>query len=126
MQSQALLACYLKALRFFQTHGFKKDEAIALAKAERNLPFIALDARERILHASFALVRDFPPRIPCVWCDGSGFIPETGVLCRTCKGAGESLSKTVCETCLGCGDSLDTPPNDADCPDCNGHGFVSE
>jgi DnaJ-class molecular chaperone len=103
MQSQALLSCYLKALRFFQSHGFKKTEAIALAKAERNLPFIALDTNERIKNAQQTLT--------CVWCDGSGFIPETGVLCRTCKGSG---------------DSLDTPPNNADCPDCNGHGFVSE
>jgi DnaJ-class molecular chaperone len=102
VQSQALLVCYLKALRFFQDQGFKKETAIALAKAERNLPFIALDANERIQRAVSA---------PCIWCDGSGFIPETGVLCRTCKGSG---------------DSLDTPPNDADCPDCNGHGFVSE
>jgi RecJ-like exonuclease len=27
---------------------------------------------------------------PCVWCDGTGFIPATGVMCRACGGTGKT------------------------------------
>ncbi len=26
----------------------------------------------------------------CVWCDGTGFVPLTGVMCRTCGGSGQT------------------------------------
>jgi hypothetical protein len=28
----------------------------------------------------------------CVWCEGSGFIHETGLMCRTCHGRGVILA----------------------------------
>lgn len=26
---------------------------------------------------------------PCVWCDGTGYIKLTNILCRTCNGTGK-------------------------------------
>jgi DnaJ-class molecular chaperone len=31
----------------------------------------------------------------CVWCSGTGFIPSTGIMCRTCHGTGVVQSKEL-------------------------------
>lgn len=50
-------------------------------------PSSDLAALERDARVAFSRLRDDTP-LPCEWCEGTGFIVSTGVLCRTCGGLG--------------------------------------
>lgn len=32
----------------------------------------------------------------CEWCIGSGFLPSTGVMCKTCQATGKKIKRCVC------------------------------